>query len=110
MGRSLIDTASYDPDTLKMLSQAFDDVWGEMAGNYHAQAMIEDRRNRLATIILGLADGGEHDLARMKTCATKLLARGVRLNAPDTVERGKPRPRIAHFSGRKRHPYARVRA
>jgi hypothetical protein len=34
----------------------------------------------------------------------------VRLNAPDTVERGKPRPRIAHFSGRKRHPYARVRA
>jgi hypothetical protein len=34
MGRSLIDTASYDPDTLKMLSQAFDDVWGEMAGNY----------------------------------------------------------------------------
>ncbi len=36
MGRSLIDTASYDPDTLKMLSQAFDDVWREMAGNYHA--------------------------------------------------------------------------
>jgi hypothetical protein len=29
MGRSLIDTASYDPDTLKMLSQAFDDVWGK---------------------------------------------------------------------------------
>jgi hypothetical protein len=52
-----------------------------MAGNYHAQAMIEDRRNRLATIILGLADGGERDLARIKTCATKLLARGVSLNA-----------------------------
>jgi hypothetical protein len=100
MGRSLIDTASYDPDTLKMLGQAFDDVWREMAGNYHAQAMIEDRRNRLATIILGLADGGERDLARMKTCATKILARGVSLNASDTVERGKPRPRIAHFSGR----------
>ena len=98
MGRSLIDTASYDPDTLKMLSQAFDDVWREMAGNYHAQAMIEDRRNRLATIILGLADGGERDLARMKICATNILARGVR--ASDTVERGKPRPRIAHFSGR----------
>ena len=63
MGRSLIDTASYDPDTLKMLSQAFDDVWREMAGKYHAQAMIEDRRNRLATIILGLDAGGERDLA-----------------------------------------------
>ena len=67
MGRSLIDTASYDPDTLKMLGQAFDDVWREMAANYHAQAMIEDRRNRLATIILGLADGGERDLTRHET-------------------------------------------
>jgi hypothetical protein len=46
--------------------------------------MIEDRRNRLATIILGFGDGGERDLARMKTCATKLVARGVRLNASDT--------------------------
>ena len=54
MGRSLIDTASYDPDTLKMLSPAFDDVWREMVGKYD---------NRLATIILGLADGGERDLA-----------------------------------------------
>ena len=65
MGRSLIDTASYDPDTLKMLSPAFDDVWREMVGKFH---------NRLATIILGLADGGERDLARMKTCAMKLMA------------------------------------
>jgi hypothetical protein len=84
MGRTLIETASYDQDTLKMLSQAFDDVWQEMAGNYHAQAMIDDRHNRLATIILGLADGGERDLVRMKTCATKLVARDVRLNASDT--------------------------
>jgi hypothetical protein len=43
MGRSLIDTASYDPDTLRMLSPAFDDVWREMVGKFH---------NRLATIIL----------------------------------------------------------
>jgi len=84
MGRPLIDTASYDQDTLKMISQAFDDVWQEMAGNYHAQAMIEDGRNRLATIILGLADGGERDLARMQACATKLVTRGVRLNASGT--------------------------
>jgi hypothetical protein len=42
---------------------------GFLPRNYHAQAMIEDRRNRLATIILGLANGGERDSARMKTCA-----------------------------------------
>jgi hypothetical protein len=82
MGRSLIDTASYDPDTLKMLSQAFDEVWREIAGKYHAEAMIEDRRNRLATIILGLADGGERDLSRMKTRASKLMAHALQATSP----------------------------
>jgi hypothetical protein len=82
MGRSLIDTASYDPDTLKILSQAFDEVWQEIAGKYYAEAMIEDRRNRLATIILGLADGGERDLSRMKTCTSKLMAHALQATSP----------------------------
>ena len=67
MGRSLIDTASYDPDTLKMLSPAFDDVWREMVGKY--LLTIGSPRS-----FFGLADGGERDLARMKTCAMKLMA------------------------------------
>ena len=82
MARSLFDTASYDPDTLKMLSQAFDEVWREIAANYHAEAMIEDRRNRLATIILSLADGGERDLSRMKTGASKLMAHALQATSP----------------------------
>jgi hypothetical protein len=82
MARSLIDTASHDPDTLKMLSQAFDEVWREIAANYQAEAMIEDRRNRLATIILSLADGGERDLSRMKTCASKLMAHALQATSP----------------------------
>lgn len=57
MGRSLIDTASYDPDTLKMLSPAFDDVWREMVGKF----TIGSPRS-----FFGLADGGERDLARLK--------------------------------------------
>jgi hypothetical protein len=94
MARSLIDTASHDPDTLKMLSQAFDEVWREIAANYHAEAMIEDRRNRLATIILGLADGGERDLLRMKTCASKLMAQALQATSS---EQGKaPRRRLTH--------------
>jgi hypothetical protein len=83
MARSLIDTASYDPGTLKMLSQAFDEVWREIASNYHAEAMIEDRRNRLATIILSLADCGERDLSRMKTCASKLMAHALQATSPE---------------------------
>jgi hypothetical protein len=93
MGRSLIDTASYDPDTLKMLSQAFDEVWREIAGKYYAEAMIEDRRNRLATIILGLADGGERDLSRMKTCASKLMADALQATSP---KQGQAPRRLTH--------------
>jgi hypothetical protein len=82
MARTLIDTASYDPGTLKTLNQAFDEVWREIAANYHAEAMIEDRRNRLATIILNLADGGERDLSRLKTCASKLMADALQATSP----------------------------
>ena len=81
MARSLFHTASYDPDTLKMLSQAFDEVWREIAANYQAEAMIEDRRNRLATIILSLADGGERDLSRMKT-GQQLMAHALQATSP----------------------------
>jgi hypothetical protein len=42
MGRSLFDTASYDADTLKMLRQAFDDVWQEMTGKLSCPG--DDRR------------------------------------------------------------------
>ncbi len=65
-----------------MLSQAFDEVWRGIAANYQAEAMIEDRRNRLATIILSLADGGERDLSRMKTGTSKLMAHALQATSP----------------------------
>ena len=65
-----------------MLSQAFDEVSREIAANYQAEAMIEDRRNRLATIILSLADGGERDLSRMKTGTSKLMAHALPATSP----------------------------
>jgi hypothetical protein len=76
-----------------MLSQAFDEVWREIAGKYYAEAMIEDRRNRLATIILGLADGGERDLSRMKTCASKLMADALQATSP---KQGQAPRRLTH--------------
>ena len=75
MARDLLDTAagSYDSATLKLLGRAFDDVWQDIAGNYGAAAMIEDRRTRLAQIILELANIGERDLDEIKSDALAIM-------------------------------------
>ena len=73
MGRFFLDSASYDSDTLKLLGYAFDEVWKEIAGNYVAASVVEDRRNRLSLIILGLAEGGERDPALIKQIALRLM-------------------------------------
>ena len=75
MGRSLLENASYGPDTLKLLGQAFDEAWQEIAGNY-GDAMVDDRRNRLALAILRIADTGERDVARLKDAALQAMKRG----------------------------------
>jgi hypothetical protein len=66
MGRSMLKSGFFDPDTLTMLYQAFDETWQQLAGNYQTQAMIEDRRNRLASSIVVFADDGVRDLPRSK--------------------------------------------
>jgi hypothetical protein len=72
MGHSLFDGTSYGPDTLKLLGQAFDEVWQDIGGNYGAAA-VEDRRTRLAQIILELARNGERDLIDLKYMAVEIM-------------------------------------
>jgi hypothetical protein len=74
MGRFLLESASYGPDALKLLGQAFDEAWQEIAGNY-GDAMVVDRRNRLALAILQIADTGERDVARLKDAALQAMKR-----------------------------------
>ena len=74
MGRSLLENASYGPDILKLLGQAFDEAWQEIAGNY-GEAMAVDRRNRLALAILRIADTGERDVAHLKDAALQAMKR-----------------------------------
>ena len=57
MGRTFLHTsAGYDADTLKLLGRAFDAAWQDLAGNFDA-ATAENRRTRLALIILELVKG-----------------------------------------------------
>jgi hypothetical protein len=69
----LNQSASYDPGTLQLLGQAFDEVWKDIAGNYGAVETIEDRRRRLALIILEIANIGERDLDEIKSDALAIM-------------------------------------
>jgi hypothetical protein len=73
MGCALLDkSSSFDPDTLKLLGRAFDEAWDDIGGNY-TKALIEDRRTRLARIILELAGNGERDLIDLKCMAIEIM-------------------------------------
>jgi hypothetical protein len=72
MGDSLFDGTPYDPDTLKLLSRAFDETWQDIGGNFGIDA-AEDRRTRLAQIILEVAGNGERDLIDLKYMALEIM-------------------------------------
>jgi hypothetical protein len=74
MARDFLDEAiSYDLATMKLLSEAFDEVWLDLAGNHRAAATIEDMRTRLAVVILELARNGERDLDDIKSDALEIM-------------------------------------
>jgi hypothetical protein len=75
MGRALLNTsADYDADTLKLLGRAFDAAWQDLAGNFDA-ATEENKRTRLALIILELAKGGQRDEDAITAAAVKIMSR-----------------------------------
>jgi hypothetical protein len=53
--------------------QAFDEVWQRIADNYIGARVIEERRMRLALIILELAKIGERDLDEIKDDALAIM-------------------------------------
>ena len=58
MKAHLIDGASFGPDALKTIGQAFDEAWKEIAGNFGDDpGVIESARLRLAQALMSVADG-----------------------------------------------------
>jgi len=71
--RRLIGSASYGPDTLKALFQAFDEAWAVLAPRYGNDApAISAGRIRLANIVLSLARNGSGDVDRLRETALQL--------------------------------------
>ena len=71
--RQLIDGASYGPDTLKVICQAFDEAWPTIAGNFGTGA-IEAGRLRLANALLSVAHEDSRDVGALKRGALEAMA------------------------------------
>lgn len=68
--RQLIGGAAFPPDVLKVICEAFDDAWIELAPEVDADpASVDTARVTLATIMLSLAAVGPIDRLGLKSAA-----------------------------------------
>ena len=75
----LIDRASFGPEALKAITQAFDEAWREIAGNFgNDQRDIELARLRLANVLLSVACEDSRDIEALKNGALQAMALGYR--------------------------------
>jgi hypothetical protein len=73
--RQLIDGASFGPEALSAINQAFDEAWVEIAGNFgNDQTEIETARYSLATALLSIASEDSRDVQVLKTAALQRMA------------------------------------
>lgn|SRR5262245_31918655 len=81
--RQLIDGASFGPDALKAITQAFDSAWLAIAAHFGTNpAQIDMARYRLATALLSIADEDSRDAEVLKKDALNQMAVQYRENTP----------------------------
>ncbi len=73
--RRLIESASYPPEVLAVVFQAFDNAWAEIESQYVGELPRENGRLTLASILLMLARDHVGEADELKRTALKLLAR-----------------------------------
>jgi hypothetical protein len=73
--RSLIDGASFGPDAVKAIGQAFDEAWKQISGNFgNDPTEIEEARLKLAKAVLSVADDDSRDVEALKQAALQRMA------------------------------------
>jgi hypothetical protein len=71
----LIDGASFGPETIKAMGQAFDQAWAEIAGSFGTTpAEVENARLQLAEAMLSVATEDGKDVAALKAGALEAMA------------------------------------
>ena len=73
--RGMIDAASYGPEAVKALCQAFDEAWVEIAGNFGDEpADVERARTKLAAALLSVASEDGRNVEALKKGALQAMA------------------------------------
>ena len=77
--RGLIDAASYGPEALKALGQAFDEAWTASPAIFGGDPSdIERARLRPANALLSIACEDSRDVEVLKKAALQVMALGYR--------------------------------
>jgi len=84
--RALIEGASFGPDVLKVIAQAFDEAWKAGAGNFGEEpAVVEEAQVRLAKALLSVAADDSRD---PEVLVQGFFKWGRRLHGPHLMETG----------------------
>ena len=77
--RRLIENSTFDPDTVHLLFQAFDEAWSEIAGHFdNGLKATQQARLRLAHAVLIVAREDSDDAERLKNDALQVMALAYR--------------------------------
>ena len=77
--RQIIDGASFGPEALEAIGQAFDGAWEQIAGNFGSDPNdIERARHRLATALLSVATEDSRDVPVLVRAALETMALSYR--------------------------------
>jgi hypothetical protein len=77
--RGLINTSSFEPETVEAMGQAFDDAWARIARMFDTNSVeIEAARMRLAKAMLSVATDGCTDVVALRADALVAMARANR--------------------------------
>jgi hypothetical protein len=77
--RKLIDGASFGPEALKVISEAFDRAWSEIGANFGTDPEdINRARLSLADAVLSIATENSRDVAALKRGALEAMALNYR--------------------------------
>ena len=78
--RHAIDGAPFGPDAMKVIGQAFDEAWAQIATFFgNDPLMIEGARLTLADAILSVASDESRDVGELKRAGIQAMARQYEL-------------------------------
>ena len=73
--RNLLEHATFEPETLRVIFVAFDEAWCDIAQHYPGRH--DEMRTRLAHAMLVVAREGARDVQRLKSEALQVLTLGL---------------------------------